>query len=124
MEAKSMPLDGMRVIDLTDDSGRFATRLLSEMGADVVRVTADGSPGHPMSDPRAAQHGGVLDWWYDGGKQRAVLDLDTKGVLRFASPRARELFDRLAGEEVDVDSLQAQELLPAKIVALYSTFSH
>ena len=78
MEAKSMPLHGLRVIDLTDDSGRFATRLLTEMGADVVRVTASGSPGHPMSDARAARLGGVLDWWYDGGKQRAVLDLDTE----------------------------------------------
>ena len=78
MEAKSMPLHGLRVIDLTDDSGRFATRLLTEMGADVVRVTASGSPGHPMSDARAARRGGVLDWWYDGGKQRAVLDLDTE----------------------------------------------
>ena len=35
-ETESMPLHGLRVVDLTDDSGRFATRLLTEMGADVV----------------------------------------------------------------------------------------
>ena len=35
------PLQGLRVIDLTDDLGRFATKLLAEMGASVVRVHDD-----------------------------------------------------------------------------------
>ncbi len=87
-QAASMPLQGLRVVDLTDDSGRFATRLLTEMGADVVRVTAQGSPGHPMTDPRAARRGGVLDWWYDGGKRRRLLDLD--------SPAGRDQYRALA----------------------------
>lgn len=71
-------LHGIRVVDLTDDSGRFATKLLTELGADVVRVTAAGSPGHAMAEPAAAARGGVLDWWYDCGKRRHVLDLDTE----------------------------------------------
>lgn len=71
------PLDGLRVVDLTDDSGRFATKLLYEGGADVVRVATGGSPGAPMRDPWAARRGGVLDWWYDGGKQRVAVALDT-----------------------------------------------
>ena len=29
-------LHGLRVLDLTDDTGRFATKLLTEAGADVV----------------------------------------------------------------------------------------
>lgn len=74
--SSNMPLQGLRVLDLTDDSGRFATRLLVEMGADVVRITNRGSSGHPMVDEAAASRGGVLDWWYDGGKRRHVLDLD------------------------------------------------
>ncbi len=77
MKTTSNPLDGLRIIDLTNDSGRFATKLLTEMGADVVRVTAKGSSGHTMTDDHAAERGGVLDWWYDGGKRRHVLDLDT-----------------------------------------------
>ena len=32
------PLQGLRVIDLTDDMGRFATRLLCETGASVVQI--------------------------------------------------------------------------------------
>jgi crotonobetainyl-CoA:carnitine CoA-transferase CaiB-like acyl-CoA transferase len=73
----SAALDGLRVIDLTDDSGRFATKLLTEFGADVVRVTPKGSPGVPMVDPAAASRGGVLDWWYDGAKTHHHLDLST-----------------------------------------------
>ncbi len=67
-------LAGVRVIDFTDDSGRFATKLLTEMGADVLRVSGEGSPGQPLRDPLANAAGGVLDWWYDGGKRRYVID--------------------------------------------------
>ena len=70
-------LDGLRVIDLTDDSGRFATKVLNELGADVVRVSSAGSPGSPMQHADAAALGGVLDWWYDGGKRKHTIDLST-----------------------------------------------
>ncbi|MHB1853947.1 MAG: CoA transferase, partial [Acidimicrobiales bacterium] len=66
------PLAGLRVIDLTDDSGRFATKLLTEAGASVVRIGTGGS-GPAMTNGAS---GGVLDWWYDAGKRRLDLDLD------------------------------------------------
>lgn len=69
-------LSGLRVVDLTADEGRFATKLLNELGADVVRV-GTGSPGLPLADPAAAALGGVADWWYDGGKRRCRVDLST-----------------------------------------------
>src|SRR6478736_5514758 len=69
------PLDGLRVIDHTDDTGRFATKLLAEAGAAVVRTGA-GSHGPDMAASDAAARGGLLDWWYDGGKVRLPLDLD------------------------------------------------
>ena len=69
-------LSGLRVVDLTGDTGRFATKLLAELGADVVRV-GTGSPGLPLADRAAAALGGVADWWYDGGKRRCRLDLST-----------------------------------------------
>ena len=72
------PLSGLRVIDLTDDSGRFATKLLTEFGADVVRITNEGSAGRPMRDA----DGGVLDWWYDGGKDKHFIDLATDAGQR------------------------------------------
>ena len=46
------PLHGMRVIDSTDDLGRFATKLLSEMGATVVRVHDDTAGPFGRARPR------------------------------------------------------------------------
>lgn len=77
-------LAGLRALDLTDDSGRFATKLLTEAGADVVRI-GGGSHGPPMRDATA---GGLLDWWYDAGKLAVGLDL--------ASESSRDDFRSLA----------------------------
>ncbi len=73
--AKSSAIQDLRVIDLTDDTGRFASKLLAEAGADVARV-GRGSPGAAMAGA-AKKRGGLLDWWYDGGKQRLEIGLDT-----------------------------------------------
>ena len=81
-------LQGVRVLDLTDDTGRFATKLLTEAGADVLRL-GRGSPGAPMQG-EASRHGGLLDWWYDGGKQRLTLDLH--------SAAGQEQFRQLAAQ--------------------------
>jgi crotonobetainyl-CoA:carnitine CoA-transferase CaiB-like acyl-CoA transferase len=52
--------------------------MLAETGASVAQVgAAPPFPGPPMRDPAAAARGGLLDWWYDGGKQRVRLDLTT-----------------------------------------------
>jgi crotonobetainyl-CoA:carnitine CoA-transferase CaiB-like acyl-CoA transferase len=71
----SGPLAGLRVIDLTDDLGRFGTKLLAELGADVCRPAGWGSRGHPLPGP-AGRRGGHLDWWYDAAKGLVDLDLD------------------------------------------------
>src|SRR4051812_21477671 len=63
----SGPLAGLRVIDLTDDTGRFAAKMLAETGASVAQVVpAAPFAGPPMREPAAAARGGLLDWWYDG----------------------------------------------------------
>jgi benzylsuccinate CoA-transferase BbsE subunit len=84
------PLAGLRVVDLTDDSGRFATKLLAECGAAVVRV-GQGGPGPAMTDPDAAAAGGLLDWWYDGGKARV-----DGGPLDLHTDAGRDAYRRLA----------------------------
>jgi crotonobetainyl-CoA:carnitine CoA-transferase CaiB-like acyl-CoA transferase len=68
------PLAGVRVVEVADDGSRSAGKLLAELGADVVQV-GRGTPGPAMVGPAAAQ-GGLLDWWWDGGKRRVDLDLD------------------------------------------------
>ncbi|MFV0524432.1 MAG: CoA transferase [Acidimicrobiales bacterium] len=78
------PLAGLRVIDLTDDLGRFATKLLAEHGASVVRRSGAGSRGAPMIGRR----GGVLDWWFNTATVPVEMDLDTGG--------GRDVYRRLA----------------------------
>lgn len=70
------PLEGLRVLDLTNDTGRFAAKLLAEAGADVIRI-GSGTAGPGMADPILSRAGGVADWWYDNSKRRAQVDLDT-----------------------------------------------
>ena len=79
MTTATGPLHGLRVVDLTDDSGRFATKMLAELGASVVRVHdgAGVTHGPAMRDPNVAARGALLDWWYDAGKQTVPLDLGT-----------------------------------------------
>lgn len=105
-------LQDLRVIDLTNDTGRFATKLLTEAGADVVRLS-QGSPGLPMNG-EAGKHGGLLDWWYDGGKQRLALDLNSntgQEQFRALATRADLLIEteppgRLAQLGIDFPDLQ------------------
>jgi crotonobetainyl-CoA:carnitine CoA-transferase CaiB-like acyl-CoA transferase len=73
-------LRGLRVVDLTDDTGRFAGKLLAETGASVAQLRPAFS-GPAMVDPAAAARGGLLDWWYDGGKRRVPIDLSTNAGL-------------------------------------------
>ncbi|MEO5899260.1 MAG: CoA transferase, partial [Ilumatobacteraceae bacterium] len=73
------PLDGVRVVDLSDSSGRYAVKLLGEMGAEVVRLRS-GEPGAPMT----TVPGGLLEWWFDGATRALDLDLDSAdGRARF-----------------------------------------
>ncbi|MGI9614787.1 MAG: CoA transferase, partial [Acidimicrobiales bacterium] len=91
------PLAGLRVVDLTDDLGRFGTKLLAEFGADVCRPNGWGSRG--VSLPGAAGRlGGHLDWWYDAAKRRVAFDLD--------DDEGRDTYRRLAaGADLIIESL-------------------
>lgn len=105
-------LDGLRVLDLTDESGRLAGKLLAELGADVVRLRR-GASGAPL--PGAHGRGGVLDWWYDGGTRRLPLDLEREAdrrTLRALAARADLLVEteapgRLAQLGLDFADLAA-----------------
>jgi crotonobetainyl-CoA:carnitine CoA-transferase CaiB-like acyl-CoA transferase len=95
-------------LELADDTARFAGKLLAEAGASVVQLCA-GFPGPEMTDPAVAARGGLLDWWYDGGKRRHVVDLateDGRGAYRHLAERADVVIEtlapgRLAGLGVD-----------------------
>lgn len=83
--ALSGALGGTTVLDIgTQTPGRFATHLLGELGADVVRIERPGTPA-PGADDEALL--------LDRGKRTVVLDL--------ADPGSRAGFDGLvAGADV------------------------
>ena len=76
-------LAGIRVLDLASGPARFATKLLAEMGADVVKPAGWGPSGRPMADPTVAARGGLLEWTYDGGKRLVAVDPESpEGIAR------------------------------------------
>lgn len=77
-------LDGVRVVDVTTGlAGPFATRLLVDAGADVVKI--EPPDGDPARERRPA---GFATW--NRGKRSVLLDLDTEDGL----DRLHELLGR------------------------------
>ena len=94
-------LDGVRVLDLTTEPGHFATKLLGDLGADVVKVEPPGGDpvrrrgpfwGHADDPDRS------LVWLaYNTSKRGITLDV--------TKPRGRDLLLDLAGKfDVVVES--------------------
>lgn len=75
MADRALPLDGVRVIDLSRVlSGPFCSMLLGDMGADVIKIES------PSGDPVRAQGQAVdgLSWYFasfNRNKRSVVLDL-------------------------------------------------
>ena len=94
-------LEPYRVLDLSDERGLFCSRILSELGADVIHVEPPGgSParhrGHfagGTSDPERS-----LTWWAMArGDRSIVLDLDD-------ADQRRTFFDLVASADILVES--------------------
>jgi benzylsuccinate CoA-transferase BbsE subunit len=95
-------LAGRRVLELGDEKGMYAGKLLADLGADVIRVERPG--GDPARDlppflGGAPAPGTSLPYHYWNAGKRAVS-------LELADPRGRELFLRLAARaDVVLESL-------------------
>ena len=78
-------LQGVRILDLTDKSCAYATKILCDLGADVIRIEPPG--GDPMRHcpPLDAETGNSLFHMYMNVNKRSVtLDLEqTVGAARF-----------------------------------------
>jgi crotonobetainyl-CoA:carnitine CoA-transferase CaiB-like acyl-CoA transferase len=94
---RSGPLDGLRVVDLTEERGLYAGKVLADLGADVVLVERpEGSRARSLG-PFKGDHPGIETSLY-------FLNFNTnkRGItLNLASPRGRDVFLRLA-ERSDV----------------------
>ena len=72
------PLTGIRVIDLAVDRGELCGRLLSDLGAEVIKVEPpEGSPSRrlPPLDPLTPEHS-LFFTMRNCGKRSVMLDLD------------------------------------------------
>lgn len=91
-------LDGVRVLDLADESAVFATRILADLGADVILIEPPGgSPARrlaphlsdePGLPPIPADERSLVHQYHNAGKRSALLDI--------ASPAGAERLRELA----------------------------
>ncbi len=94
------PLSGVRVLDLTRLlPGAFATLMLAEMGADVIKIE-DPSGGDPMRTlPPLVAGRGLYDLLLNRGKKSVALDL--------RRPESAETLERLmAVSDVMIESFR------------------
>ncbi|WP_420626635.1 CoA transferase [Candidatus Poriferisodalis sp.] len=91
--AATVPLDGLRVLDLTDHRGEIGPWMLSELGADVIKIEPPGGTPARMALPLRAPDDaepGMRSWQfcaYNSNKRSIVLDLE--------DPADRAVFERL-----------------------------
>ena len=94
------PLDGYRVIDLTSMvSGPFATMMLGDQGADVIKVEAPGGGDHVRSGGFRA--GGLAAQFVNTNRNKRSIAVDLK------NPQGRDVVLRLAaGADVFIQNFR------------------
>lgn len=91
---KTLPLAGLRVLDLTSDRGFLCGKILAEIGADVVKIEPPG--GEPSRHLGPFYHNVLrpessLSWF--------ALNTNKRGItLNLESADGREIFKRLAAK--------------------------
>lgn len=90
--SESGALSGVRVLDLADEKGVYCTKLLADMGADVIRVEHPGGDQMrrvgPFVDDIAGPDRSIPFLHYNTSKRGITLD--------YATPEGKEIFGRLA----------------------------
>ena len=94
-------LSGVRVLDLANESAAFATRVLADLGADVVKLEPPGGSRTralaPFLDDMPGPERGFFHLYHDMNKRSIVVDRDT--------PEGAETFNRLLeGADVLVET--------------------
>jgi len=80
--AYSAPLSGLRILDLADGAAAFCTKLLADLGADVVRVEPPGGcpsrQAGPFLNNLKGADSSLSFWYHNSGKSRVALDLENE----------------------------------------------
>ena len=76
-------LDGVRIIEFTDELGSYCGRLLADLGADVIKVEPPGGGRERHTPPfyrdEATPDTSLAFWVHNTSKKSVVLDLDIRG---------------------------------------------
>jgi crotonobetainyl-CoA:carnitine CoA-transferase CaiB-like acyl-CoA transferase len=92
------PLSGLRVIELCDEKGVFAGKLMADMGAEVIKVeppSGDATRTYPpFLEDRPDPEGSLWFWHYNTNKRGVTIDLE--------NDRGRNLLQRLIIETADI----------------------
>jgi len=75
-------LEGLRVVEFTDEAGSYCGRLLADLGAEVIKVEPPGAGRQRHSPPyyQVAEEGvdtSLAFWVHNTSKQSVVLNLDS-----------------------------------------------
>ncbi|APX93417.1 formyl-CoA transferase [Halomonas sp. 1513] len=90
-ETRQLPLENLKVLELGQlIAGPFATKLLGEFGADVIKVEPPGT-GDPLRKWRIIEDGTSL-WWHVQSRTKRSVSLDLR------TPQGQDLVRRLVGE--------------------------
>jgi benzylsuccinate CoA-transferase BbsE subunit len=121
-DAPAGALTGLRVLDLADELAAYASRLLADLGADVIRIEPPEGSRTRHAPPMVPGAGGTgvsaFDAFVSAGKRSVILDL--------ATTTGRDLFARLAAtadviietfpsdvaDEIGVDPARLREANP------------
>jgi benzylsuccinate CoA-transferase BbsE subunit len=101
-------LDGVRVLDITGPAGFYCTKLMADLGADVVQIDppdpdpdVSGGPG-PFLGNEPDQNQSLYRWHYHTNKRSILLDIN--------SSSGRRVFDALlSAADVLVDTYRPSE---------------
>ena len=128
----SAPLAGIRVLDFTHVlAGPFCTRLLADLGADVVRVESSKHPDHPWPSAFISNDGRHASYLNTNRSKRSIaIDLKNKAGQKVAGELAAAVdvvienfsagvMDRL---ELGYESLKLRN--PALIYVSMSGYGH
>ena len=102
-----LPLEGIRVIDLTAVIfGPYASQILADYGADVIKIEAPGGDTTRLTGPSTEDGMGAVFLGVNRGKRSVVHDLKT--------PEARDKLLKL----VDTADLIMHSIRPQKLAAI------
>jgi crotonobetainyl-CoA:carnitine CoA-transferase CaiB-like acyl-CoA transferase len=126
-------LADLRVLEVGDESGEYAGRLLAGLGADVVKLEPpDGAPSRripPFYEDRPHPDRSLHFWHYNVGKRSVVLDLEP-AAGRAVLGRLVRAFDVVlaAGAPADLaargmlDGAALREVNPALVLVTITPF--